>query len=141
LDICHLELLRPGDEWSRREIRKETSVPGLERHHNRFFYWFRILYDLDWLAGEPINRELGTRALRNSGGRRRRGSVPYRNFSFLTRSYFVHQRGLRFALWILAIAVSSSVSAIVSGFIIPSMGWPMTFKICNHSPKYWDTRG
>lgn len=44
--------------------------------------------------------------------------------------FFVHQRGLRLALWILAIAVSSSISGVVGGLIIDSLGWPMTFKTC-----------
>jgi len=44
--------------------------------------------------------------------------------------YFVHQRGLRLAAWILAIAVSSSISGVVGGLIIESLGWPTAFKTC-----------
>lgn len=46
------------------------------------------------------------------------------------KSYFVHQRGLRLGLWVLAIYASSSVAGIVSGIIIEKHGWQLTIKIC-----------
>jgi hypothetical protein len=132
LDICYFEFLRPCDKWSRSQIRQETSVSCIKCDYSGVFHWFNVFHYLEWPSGQPIDREPWRCAVRDASGWRCGGSVfPY--LYFLTTSYFVHQRGLRFALWILAIAVSASVSAIISGFIIQSMGWPMTFKICNRN--------
>jgi MFS family permease len=51
-------------------------------------------------------------------------------------SYFVHQRGFRLALWGLAISIGSAASPIVSGYIIQSLGWRMTYKICIYFPEF-----
>ena len=43
--------------------------------------------------------------------------------------YFVHQRALRLAIWVLAISISAATAGVISGIIIEIFGWHMTFKI------------
>jgi MFS family permease len=48
---------------------------------------------------------------------------------FTDERYFVHQRGFRLAIWVLAITISASVSGVISGVIIQNYRWQMSFKI------------
>ncbi|KAK5759259.1 hypothetical protein LTS12_010582 [Elasticomyces elasticus] len=44
--------------------------------------------------------------------------------------YFVHQRGLRLAMWGLCLSVGVGGGGIISGYIIQDLGWNWTYGIC-----------
>lgn len=44
--------------------------------------------------------------------------------------YFVHQRGLRLAMWGLCLSVGVGGGSIISGYIIQDLGWNWTYGIC-----------
>ena len=44
--------------------------------------------------------------------------------------YFVHQRGLRLAMWGLCLSVGVGGGTIISGYIIEDLGWNWTYGIC-----------
>src|ERR1700761_1864409 len=44
--------------------------------------------------------------------------------------YFVHQRGLRLAMWGLCLSIGVGGGTIISGYIIEDLGWNWTYGIC-----------
>lgn len=44
--------------------------------------------------------------------------------------YFVHERGLRLAMWGLCLSVGVGGGSIISGYIIQNLGWNWTYGIC-----------
>lgn len=44
--------------------------------------------------------------------------------------YFVHQRGLRLAMWGLCLSVGVGGGTIISGYIIQRLGWNWTYGVC-----------
>ncbi|KAK3069290.1 hypothetical protein LTR53_012487 [Teratosphaeriaceae sp. CCFEE 6253] len=44
--------------------------------------------------------------------------------------YFVHQRGLRLAMWGLCLSVGVGGGGIISGYVIQDLGWNWTYGIC-----------
>lgn len=44
--------------------------------------------------------------------------------------YFVHQRGLRLAMWGMCLSVGVGGGTIISGYIIEDLGWNWTYGIC-----------
>lgn len=51
------------------------------------------------------------------------------HYNSLINRYFVHQRGVRFAILLAAFSLTNASAGIVSGFIIQNFGWRMTLKI------------
>ena len=60
------------------------------------------------------------------------GTAPYSTLVSATIAdlYFVHQRALRLAIWVLAISISAAIAGVISGVLIENYGWPMIFKTC-----------
>ena len=121
------------DQRDCNQIWKAAGLFDIEPYCTRFCNWIHLLCNMGRFIGHSADWNCWAYTLRDPRCRHRCRPVLIPAVIF-NGSYFVHQRGARFAAWILAIATSSSISAIVCGYIIQSMGWPATFKICmSHS--------